>query len=172
MPAWLDGIMSPLNAAGQGIEKLIETRDLVKFGDELRKLYADILSAQRGAMTAQANEAALLEQVSELKKRVTDLEAWEREKQRYQLVALAPNVIAYSVKESARGAEPAHLICANCYNGGKKSYLNQTTQTSRLDQYKCNGCGEALNIHKQVGGVMGRTNYSPRGRSDYDIFNP
>lgn len=59
MPAWLDGIMSPLNAAGQGIEKLIETRDLVKFGDELRKLYADILAAQRGAMTAQARGGAV-----------------------------------------------------------------------------------------------------------------
>jgi hypothetical protein len=67
--------MSPLNAAGQGIEKLIETRDLIKFGDELRKLHAEILAAQRGAMTAQTNEAGLLEQVRELKKRVTDLEA-------------------------------------------------------------------------------------------------
>src|ERR1700676_899370 len=106
MPAWLDGIMSPLNAAGQSLEKLIETRDLVKFGDELRKLYTDVLAAQRGAMTAQVNEAALLEEVRTLKKQVTDLEAWETEKQRYELVSLAPNVMAYSIKATARGTEP------------------------------------------------------------------
>ena len=28
MAAWLDSIMSPLNAAGEGLQKLIETRDL------------------------------------------------------------------------------------------------------------------------------------------------
>jgi hypothetical protein len=165
MPAWLDGIMSPLNAAGQTIEKLIETRDFVKFGDELRKLYADILSAQRGAMTAQANEAALLEQVRELKKRVTDLEAWEREKERYQLVALAPNVLAYSVKASARGTEPSHYICANCYNSGRKSFLNQITRGTRVDVFHCINCNERLTVDKNGGGY-------PQARSDYDIFNP
>lgn len=148
MPTWLDGIMSPLNAAGQGIEKLIETRDLIKFGDELRKLHAEILAAQRGAMTAQANEATLLEQVGALKKRVAELEAWASERQRYDLVALAPNVMAYAVKETARGIEPPHLICANCYNEGKKSFLNQVTQGSRVDIYRCNSCGEKLTINK------------------------
>jgi hypothetical protein len=148
MSAWLDAIMSPLNAAGQGLEKLIETRDLVKFGDELRKLHAEILAAQRGTMTAQANEATLLEQVRELKKRVTDLEAWEREKERFALIALAPNVVAYSVKEAARGAEPPHLICANCYNGGKKSFLNQIVSGAYLDRYKCNACAEVLSVER------------------------
>jgi seryl-tRNA synthetase len=125
MSTWLDSIMSPLNAAGQGIEKLIETRDFIKFGDELRKLHAEILAAQRGAMTAQANEATLLEEVRTLKKKVTDLEAWETEKERYELVALSPNVMAYSIKAAARGSEPVHYICANCYQIGRKSFLNQ-----------------------------------------------
>lgn len=148
MPAWLDGIMSPLNAAGQSIEKLIETRDLVKFGDELRKLYTDVLAAQRGAMTAQANEAALLEQVGALKKRVTDLEAWEREKERYELIALAPNVMAYSVKAAARGTEPHHYICANCCNTGRKSFLNQVLRSEYLDRYQCKTCGETLSVER------------------------
>lgn len=151
MSAWLDNIMSPLNAAGQGIEKLIEVRDLVKFGDDFRKLHTEILAAQRGAITAQASEAALLEQVSALKKKVTDLEAWSSEKQRYQLVALAPNVLAYAVKADARGVEPPHCICANCYNNGKKSYLNQYVQGSRLDKFRCNTCKDDLIISKSEG---------------------
>lgn len=157
MPAWLDGIMSPLNAAGQGIEKLMETRDLIKFGDELRKLHAEILAAQRGAMTAQANEAALLEEIRTLKKRVADLETWETEKQRYELVALAPNVMAYSVKAAARGTEPPHYICANCYNSGRKSFLNQVTHNARLDQFHCINCSERLTINKSGGSPGGAT---------------
>lgn len=148
MSAWLDTIMSPLNAAGQGIEKLIETRDLVKFGEELRKLHSEILAAQRGAMTAQANEAALLEEVGQLKKRVTDLQAWEAEKNRYELVALAPNVVAYAIKADARGVEPPHYICANCYQAGKKSFLNQFVQGPYLDKFSCNACGEKLTVDK------------------------
>jgi hypothetical protein len=166
MPAWLDSIMSPLNAAGQGIEKLIETRDLVKFGDELRKLYTDVLAAQRGAITAQANESALLQEIDKLKKRVAELEASERDKERYQLVALAPNVMAYALKESARGSETPHLVCANCFNAGKKSLLNQVTRGERIDVFLCNNCGERLSIHK------GGSSRPSRAITDYDIFNP
>lgn len=165
MPTWLDGIMSPLNAAGQGIEKLIETRDLIKFGDELRKLHTEILAAQRGAMTAQANEATLLEEVRALKKKVTDLEAWETEKARYELAAIAPNVMVYSVKAAARGVEPPHYICANCYNAGRKSFLNQTANGSRIEIFECINCRERLTVNKGADGPI-------RARRDYDIFNP
>jgi hypothetical protein len=155
--------MTPLNSLGQGIEKLIETRDLVKFGDDLRKMHAEVLAAQRGAMTAQANEAALLEEVRELKKKVTDLEAWETEKQRYELVALAPNVMAYSVKATARGTEPPHYICANCYNVGRKSFLNQIVQGRSLDRYKCGNCDEVLSVNKGDGSPRSAV---PGGRYD------
>jgi hypothetical protein len=130
MATWLDAIMSPLNAAGEGIQKLIETRDLVKFGDVLGKVHAQVLSAQQGALAAQAREATLSEEIRTLKKHVADLEAWEAEKQRYELVALAPNVMAFSIKEAVRGNEPPHYVCANCYQEGKKSFLNQLITAS------------------------------------------
>jgi len=161
MPTWLDSIMSPLNAAGEGIQKLIEVRDLAKFGDVLGKLYAQVLSAQQGALAAQAKEAALSEEIGTLKKQIAELEAWETEKERYELVALAPNVMAYSIKAGARGVEPPHLICANCYQVGRKSFLNQNIQGSRLDGYHCRNCGENLRINK--GGDGPRSALPPRG---------
>lgn len=84
MGSWLDSIMSPLSAAGDTLQKLIETRDLIKFGDTFRKLLAEVLAAQRGALTAQANEAVLLERIRELEKEIGRFETWEREKQRYE----------------------------------------------------------------------------------------
>jgi hypothetical protein len=148
MSAWLDSIISPLNAAGEGLQKLIEVRDLAKFGDTFRKMHGEVLAAMQGAIAAQTRQAALLDEVSALKKRVTDLEAWETEKQRYELVALAPNVMAYSIKETMRGTEPPHYICANCYQAGRKIFLNQQVQGVYLDVYLCGGCREELRINK------------------------
>lgn len=119
MPAWLDSIMSPLNAAGQTLEKLIETRDLVKFGDTFRKLLAEVLSAQRGALTANANELALLQRIGELEKEITRFETWEREKTRYERRNVGYSAFAYVLKKSERGTETPHWTCTNCYENGK-----------------------------------------------------
>jgi hypothetical protein len=148
MPTWLESITSPLSAASEGVQKLIEVRDLVKFGDALGKLQAQILAAQSAAMTGYAREAALLEEIGGLKKRVAELEAWEAEKERYELVALAPKVMAYAVKQTMRGADPPHYICANCYNSRRKSFLNQITRGTNVDIFQCNACGERLTINK------------------------
>jgi hypothetical protein len=162
MAAWLDAIMAPLNSAGEGIQKLIEVRDLAKFGDALGKLYTQILAAQQGALAALTREQALLEEVGSLKKRVADLEAWDAEKQRYELVALAPNVMACAIKNDMRGNEPAHYICANCYSNGKKSFLNQHVRGTRVDKFRCNSCGEDLTIDKEKGPLR-YTTRDPRG---------
>jgi hypothetical protein len=160
MATWLDSITSPLNAASEGIQKLIEVRDLVKFGDALGKLQAQILSAQQGALAAYAREATLLEEIGVLKKRVTELEAWDAEKKRYELVALAPNVMAYSIKAEMRGAEPPHYICANCYQVGRKSFLNQVVRGTNIDAFHCKTCDERLTIDK--GGPPASAMYVPR----------
>lgn len=123
MAAWLDSIMSPLNAAGEGLQKLIDTRDLIKFGDDFRKLYAEVLAAQRGALTAQANESALLEQIGELKKEIAHFETWDDEKTRYELKEFGRGAFAYSLRQDAANGEPIHQICPTCYSNRRKSIL-------------------------------------------------
>jgi hypothetical protein len=125
MPTWLDNIMSPLNAAGEGLQKLIETRDLVKFGDTFRKMHGEILAAMQGAIAAQTREATLLSRVSDLEKEVASFETWDAEKQRYELKQLirgAPT-FAYALKPDAQPPEIFHCICATCYQKRLKSIL-------------------------------------------------
>lgn len=148
MATWLDAIMSPLNAAGEGIQKLIEVRDLLKFGDALGKLQAQILSAQQGALAAYARETELIEEIRALKERVAQLDARNTQIERYELVALAPNVVAYSIKPAVRGSEPAHYICADCAANGKKFFLQQHIRGSYYDEYRCGGCGFKIGIDK------------------------
>ena len=58
MPAWLDSIMSPLNAAGDTLQKLTQVRDLAKFGDTFRKMHGEVLTAMQGAVAAQTRHDA------------------------------------------------------------------------------------------------------------------
>jgi hypothetical protein len=118
MPAWLEAITTPLSAASEGVQKLIEVRDLIKFGDALGKLQAQILSAQQGALAGYTRELALLDEIGALKKRVTDLETWNSEKDRYELKHLGWGAYAYMLKQGERGAKPPHWVCANCYEHG------------------------------------------------------
>jgi len=141
MAAWLDAIMSPLNAAGESLQKLIEVRDLAKFGDTFRKMHGEVLAAMQGAIAAQTREAALLERVSQLEKEVASFETWNTEKNRYELKALRPSVFAYMLKIGERGSEPPHWLCANCYENRKKSFFQWTARTAQAYRvYECPAC--------------------------------
>lgn len=114
-----------------------------------------ILTAQESAIAARDYQSALLKQIGELEERIADLEAWEAEKQRYELKNLRNpratqtfgEVFAYCLKSDASSGEPPHCLCANCFNDGKKSVLQRsTTDISRIDFVFCQRCGGQLSI--------------------------
>ncbi|MFZ1905203.1 MAG: hypothetical protein WAU56_07410 [Steroidobacteraceae bacterium] len=82
-----------------------------------------IIDAQTKIFSVNEERAALIERVRELEESVTNLEAWEAEKQRYELKSVARDSFAYVLKAEAQGAEPTHKICANCYQHRKKAIL-------------------------------------------------
>jgi hypothetical protein len=136
----------PLNAAGEGLQKLIETRDLVKFGDTFRKLHGEVLSAMQGAIAAQTREVALLDRVGELEKEVASFEKWDAEKDRYELKQLARGgpAFAYALKHDAQPVEKFHCICASCYQRRIKSILQFKSMAgirSSTQILKCPVCG-------------------------------
>ena len=143
--------LTSLKSAGDIAKAMIGMRDDAAFKAKMIEFQAAIIEAQNSAIAANEERATLVERIRELEKQVADLEAWEREKQRYELVSLAPNVVAYAVKDALRGAEPPHYICANCLTGGKKSFLQQYVRGSAMDKYRCNGCGEDLAVDKSDG---------------------
>jgi hypothetical protein len=144
MASWVESIMSPLKAAGDMAQGLIEIRDTVKFGDAIIKLQAQIMSAYQGAATAQAREAATIEEISSLKRRVAELETWDAEKKRYQLDSLPPGVFVYTLKPAMAESEPMHHICQTCYQRGKKSILQADEHHNGVHHLSCNECGTQL----------------------------
>jgi hypothetical protein len=116
--------------------------------DDATRRNAAVIELQEKILSAQSAQSELVESVSELKKRVAELEAWDAEKQRYDLAQIAPGIVCYMLKPEMRSAEPTHRLCANCYAKGNKAFLQQHLSGPSLDRFKCNACGESFDVHK------------------------
>ena len=141
MASWLGAIMDPLKSAGEMAKELVDIRDTVKFGNAVVELQAQIMAAQQAAFSAQEREAAMAEEIRDLKTRMAELEAWDAEKQRYELTDFGSGTFAYLLKPDMSSGEPEHRLCAACYQNGHKSILQFRYQTAtRQGKYTCPAC--------------------------------
>jgi len=116
-----------------------------------------VIELQKEILGAQAAQAALIERVSELEKQVAEFEKWETEKEKYQLNEIYPQNFAYAIKPDARGSEPAHLICATCYQNRKKVIL-QKSSAVHLNCPVCQTRVQFTDLDRPA-----RQSYNPRG---------
>jgi len=138
--------LSSFNTLKSIAQAMIDLRDAQAFKAKIIDFQNALIDAQGKVFSVNDERAALIERVGELEKKVADLEAWETEKQRYELKTIAAGSFAYVLKPSAQGSEPPHQICANCYQSGKKSILQKEPgsiahQTlGRPEMYCCPEC--------------------------------
>ena len=96
-------------------------------------------------LTAQAEQSALIQQISELEAKVAQLETWDADKKRYELTEFAPGQFAYVLKPEAAAGEPTHMLCQRCYNQNQKAILQ--TEVRFPGRHKvtfCQNCGTDL----------------------------
>ncbi len=117
--------IASLKTAGEIAGSFIKIRDQTMIRAKVIELQSIILSAQSSALAAQGEQSALLQEKRDLERHIADLEAWNREKDRYELKEVVVGVFAYSLKPDAQSADPPHRICANCYERGRKSVLQK-----------------------------------------------
>lgn len=87
-----------------------------------------MIYVQSRELTQLAENLALLERNNDLEKQIVKFKSWEAEKLRYSLVNPGALGFVYSLKESVKGSEPSHWICATCYQDSKKSILHTLNQ--------------------------------------------
>jgi hypothetical protein len=134
-----------LNSAVQIAKTALALRDETKLREAVIELQGIILTAQTSALTAQSKQLELVEQKRALETKIAEYDRWEAEKTRYELVEMPPGVLAYRVKEDARGREPSHLLCATCFENRRKSYLHVIGEKSRgYDHVHCQLCNSKL----------------------------
>jgi hypothetical protein len=151
MTSWVKAVTDPLKAAGDLAQGLMDLRDITKLGGVVVKLNAEIIAAQRGALTAQQNEATMAEEIRGLKAKIVGLETWETEKQRYELQQRPPGAFVYALKSGMTNGEPSHDLCQTCYQRGKKSILQGTPETNmRYRVHLCPECKTTLAFGPQA----------------------
>jgi hypothetical protein len=102
---------------------------------------AAVIELQEKLLTAQSTQSALLDRIGDLEKEVVDLKAWDGEKQRYKLTEVSADVLAYTMRPGMENGEPFHMLCANCYEHGRKSILQATQELrARRRVHKCHSC--------------------------------
>ena len=138
----ISGGYAALKAAKDAAQSLIGLHTAQAVNAKALELQGHLLDAHSTMATMHQEHTTLVARVAELENQIARLEEWEAEAVRYELKEVAPGALAYSVKEEARGTEPPHHLCPNCYASRKKSFL-QTIDiaTGRATVLVCNTCG-------------------------------
>jgi hypothetical protein len=116
-------IATSLNTIVNITKAMKDVQDATLIQSKVFELQGVIIETQQSVFAANTERTVLVDKISELETKIASLEAWETEKQRYELKEIGNGSLAYTVKESMCGTEPVHHICANCYQHGRKSIL-------------------------------------------------
>lgn len=96
-----------------------------------------ILDIQEQFMAAQADRAALADEVRQLRAQLDAKEDWRNERMRYREHSFDTGAMAYV--HIGEGTEPKHFICPNCFEEGQKRVL-QPCALPQGDGLKCPRC--------------------------------
>jgi len=142
------GLTASLRAILEITETMRDVRDAELIQTKIVALTREIMSAQSCVLAAQSERIDLLQSKHDLEEEIARLKVWNAEKYRYELQSVAPGAIAYVLKQSMRGNEPVHWICADCFQSGKKRFLNESYSDLHFVYYKCQECAGKIRIRK------------------------
>lgn len=142
--------IAAFKAAKDVAQSMIDLRDMATFQAKMVEFQSKIIDANDAALTAQEERSALLERVGQLEKVVTDFKRWDAEKHRYSLEKLTSGSFVYALKIGAQETEPAHNICAACYQRDQKFILQPVHHPiGRSMSLDCPECGSRAYIEGQ-----------------------
>jgi len=137
----IQGTITGLKLAGDIAKGILEMKTLAQVQGKVIELQSAILSAQGSALAANADQAAMVNEIRALKEEVARVKAWEAQKQRYQLTPFGSGAaVVYALKKSMCQTEPPHWICTKCYEEGKRMIL-QPTNPGGFVHLVCPSCG-------------------------------
>ncbi len=109
--------------------------------DDAVKRNAAVYDLWEKITAIQEQYTAAIEQVGALKAELARFEAWESEKQKYELHGLNRAGFAYVLKPAERGTQPPHGICPQCYENRIKSILQPNGAVRSIEHaWLCNRC--------------------------------
>jgi hypothetical protein len=144
----VDGLTTSLNAVAEITKAMKDVGDASEIPTKIYELAKEIMTAQSCALAVQAEQFDLAQSKRNLEEEILRLKAWNTERYRYQLQSVGPGANAYVVKHTMRGSEPVHWICADCFQNGKKRFLNESHSDVHHVYHKCAECSYRIRIRK------------------------
>lgn len=137
----IQGAVSSMKTAFDIAKAISEMKSMTDVQGKVIELQQAILAAQSSAMTANAEQFAALEELRKLKEELEKTKGWELEKSRYRLFQGSSGGVVYAVRQSCQKEnEPPHYLCANCFEQGRKSILNNHTGSTGFNNWLCPVC--------------------------------
>lgn len=154
--------ISSLKTAGDIAKALVGLHDAQAIQSKVIELNGIILSAQQGALAAQSDQFTLLERVRNLEAQIVKLEAWNAEKNRYELTEVGTGVFTHVLKASMKGAQPIHCICSECFERGHKSVLQWAGNLYGSVTLKCPKCKTEITASEDHPNYPFKRDHAPR----------
>lgn len=159
-PAEFGTVLSSLKSAADIARAMTEIRDATTVQTKAFELTREIIAAQQGTLSALAAQQSLLVELRELKDKIAQFEAWDSEKQRFELVDHGCGTYTRVLKADFANGEPKHQICAQCFEKGKKGLLQSRGRFHGREKVSCMLCE-----HEVMLGCPGSLPISyPKGR--------
>jgi hypothetical protein len=152
--------MPDLIAIGQGLnavkaltdiaKTIVGLRDSAKLLETTVEFQQQLLSIQKALLDAQTEQATLTQTIRDLEKEVASFEAWDAEKQKYELKTVYLGAFAYMLKPEARGGQPPHWLCTQCYQNRKPSIMQALATVGGWLIYKCPECSNTFRNNREA----------------------
>lgn len=141
--------LSSLKAAKDIIQALSSIKTETAMIEVRIELQSLIIDAQQGLLTAQESQSAATKRIAELEREVRHLQDWSIERERYQLVNAWKGSVAYMPKPGMEAGQPAHWLCANCFDEGRKSFMQYKGSVSE-SLYGCATCKNEFRVANRL----------------------
>ena len=107
-----------------------------------------ILEAQQGLFAAQEAQSADARRIANLEQEIVRLKDWTAEKERYELKNMRGGSVAYSQKPGVEGRQAPHWLCANCFDQGRKSFMQKQGEVGPHKIYDCSSCKGKMTVDR------------------------
>lgn len=146
-----------IRAALEITKAMVGLRDAEAFRAKSIELQAVVLDAFERAIEAREAYSTQADRIRALEAEVAHLQAWDAQKQQYELKPIGQASMARILKPEARGAEHPHWLCPNCFERGRKSLLQNANKIERGHLIvACNDCRLQLPVNRDVTGWADR----------------
>lgn len=154
------GALGSIQAAGEIVKNIGAIKTASEVNAKAAELTSIILSLQNDVGVAMAAQMELVQENLELKDQLAAVEDFRSDAKRYKLFEPWFGSLVYALKFTMSDGEPAHYLCASCYQSHKKSILQVTTMPpSGWAYFQCPACKSAVRTDSSGGGVPAQ--YAP-----------